>query len=308
MLIKKDRKFLHSVHFFSESKVCVCVMMTASGFYIEQDEDRIERPIAFVGEIRFLPDNAIDVERAKSSWPFLPIFRLWSFGLKKEELVKWFDSIPNEIVSVLQRMLSLMHADLIKRASHTQTIRGTNHMSADDPFRSVEECDDMGDFFESEGRAYVRVEYEAATQERKHACANKMNSFVEHMHREEYLARMANHELSIPMPSFDFLCFSMNDVLQYSEHRLERYFRLCKLSSATGGAMLIHSTTIRSYNSAGQISKATAPWQILQRVTFAIARKKCRPECGRGFGTPPPFSRFACLGCCAPCLRRSSSS
>lgn len=221
----------------------------------------IERPITS-GSISFSPDNASDIERAKATWPFLPIHRIWSFGIKREELVKWFDSIPPEITAVLHRMLSRMHCLLIKRSETVTSDPPCDNFSAnsndffDNPFRSMEESDEIGDLYASESYVYTRIEYDPVTQERKSAFSNRRGSFIEHMHREEYLARMASHDLAISMPYFDFLCFFMDDCLRYSEQRLERCFRYNKWSKSSGGAMLLHSTTIRSFDSGGRISKA----------------------------------------------------
>ena len=222
----------------------------------------IERPLCFRGSLTFRPDNTKDIERAKSSWSFLPIYTVWSYGVNREELVQWFDSIPPNIVSVLQRVLSNIHNQLLQRGpieKNETDLSLTDPFPLENPFRSVEESDEMGEYFESLSLAYMRIEYDPSTLERKCVFANKMNSFIEHMHREEYLARMAGHDLSISMPPFDFLCFLVAGILQFSEPRLERCFRLCKMSSASGGAMLVHATTIRCFNAVGRISKAGPP-------------------------------------------------
>ena len=224
---------------------------------------RIERPITYIGNMRYVPDTEVDIERAKSSWPFLPIYRYWSFGFNREELVKWFDSIPPHIVSMLQRMFLMLHTELLKRAPHTQAMGGHQNSEIDlppgNPFRKIEVGAELGDIFDLKGHAYTCFEYEPSTQERQSAFTNRMNSFIEHMHREEYLARLANHDMSIPMPPFDFLCFFVNDCLRFSQQHVERYIRLSKLRSASGGAMLVHITSIRSYDAVGRISKARAP-------------------------------------------------
>ena len=224
---------------------------------------RIERPITYIGNMRYVPDTEVDIERAKSSWPFLPIYRYWSFGFNREELVKWFDSIPPHIVSMLQRMFLMLHTELLKRAPHTQAMGGHQNSEIDlppgNPFRKIEVGAELGDIFDLKGQAYTCFEYEPSTQERQSAFTNRMNSFIEHMHREEYLARLANHDMSIPMPPFDFLCFFVNDCLRFSQQHVERYIRLSKLRSASGGAMLVHITSIRSYDAVGRISKARAP-------------------------------------------------
>ena len=224
---------------------------------------RIERPITYIGNMRYVPDTEVDIERAKSSWPFLPIYRYWSFGFNREELVKWFDSIPPHIVSMLQRMFLMLHTELLKRAPHTQAMGGHQNSEIDlppgNPFRKIEVGAELGDIFDLKGQAYTCFEYEPSTQERQSAFTNRMNSFIEHMHREEYLARLANHDMSISMPPFDFLCFFVNDCLRFSQQHVERYIRLSKLRNPSGGAMLVHITSIRSYDAVGRISKARAP-------------------------------------------------
>ena len=225
----------------------------------------IERPIAFSGELAFSVENSLEVARAKSNWSFLPLIRLWSWGINRDELVEWFDSIPHEIVFILQQILSKLHTALAARASLTNTTRSFNtnqitdgSIPFDNPFRAVENSKLIGDSFEEYGVAFTQIDYDSSTQERKSAHTNKTSAFIEHMHCEEYLARMANHDLCIPMPPFDFLCFLMDGLLRFSEQRIERTFRLCNFNNESGGAMFVQGVTIRSYDAGGLISKVSA--------------------------------------------------
>jgi hypothetical protein len=222
----------------------------------------IERPIPSYGHIHFVPDNLRDIERAKASWPFFHLYRVWGFGINREELVKWFDSIPPDITAISQRILLTLQRLIIKRSefltSADHSIQATPSLLFDDPIQNMETSDEMGDFCASESFAYTLLEYDSSTQERRSAYSNRRGPSIEHMHREEYLARMASHDLPISMPAFDFLCYIMDDVLRYSEQRLERCFRMNKwdsVSGNSGGAMLFHSTTIRSFDAVGRISK-----------------------------------------------------
>jgi hypothetical protein len=216
----------------------------------------IERPLTTNQLMRFgyeIYDP--DFDKVKNDWSHIPMLRLWNHGYNKSVLLTWFSSFPPELVSILKRTLGLAHHVLVARISHLETVKGMYKVPDTVPSFDVKsDSEDMElVWFDQAPHAGLRVCYDPVTQARTSVSVNMMHSHLMQMHREEYMARIGNHDMSFPMPAIDFLCMAVDDMLQISVDKLDRYVRYSRIVNGERKAMLVFTSKIRRYNSIGQV-------------------------------------------------------
>ena len=81
------------------------------------------------------------------------------------------------------------------------------------------------------------------------------------------MARIANHDLSLPVPAIDFLCIVLDDMLlQTSVDRWDRYVRYSTNVNGERKVMLIFTSKIRRYNAIGQVVEVISTLLILDQA------------------------------------------
>ncbi len=68
------------------------------------------------------------------------------------------------------------------------------------------------------------------------------------------MVHSAIHDVGIPEPCTDIMFLLIDDLLHTSEAKMDRYYRVWRSS---GSAMLMSSTTVRSFNAAGYLVEVT---------------------------------------------------
>jgi len=194
-----------------------------------------------------------DFDKVKNDWSYIPMIRLWSHGYNKSVLLTWFRSFPPELVSILRMTLGIVHHAIVARTSHLETFRG---MLKDLSYKA-EPCSEKMEtlWCEQAPHAGLRIRYDPSTQARISVSVNMMHADLLQMHPEEYMARVANHDMSLPMPAADFLCLALDDILQFSVDRLHWYVRY-RLNGQRK-VKLVFISKIRRYNSIGQVFEVT---------------------------------------------------
>jgi hypothetical protein len=218
----------------------------------------IERPLISHQHLRFgsqLYDS--DFDQVKHEWSHIPMLRLWSHGYKKSVLLIWFASFPPELVSIFKRSLGIVHQALVARISHLENLRGICNAGSYTVEAGTMAMDTI--WCEQAPCACMRVNYDPVTQARTSISVNMQHEHLLQMHREEFMARIGHHDLDFPVPSFDFLCIALDNILQFSVDKLERYMRYSKNMNGARKAMLVFASTIRRYNSVGQIVEVNLP-------------------------------------------------
>ena len=164
-------------------------------------------------------------------------------------LLTWFSSFPPELVSIFKRALGIVHHALVARSSHLETIREMCKVSKAEPL-----SEEMGmTWCERAPHTGIRVRHDPITQARLSVSVNMMHAHILQFHPEEFMARMANHDMSFPMPSVDFLCLALDDILQFSVDKLHWYVRHSKILNGRRKVFLVFISKIRRYNSIGQL-------------------------------------------------------
>jgi hypothetical protein len=148
-----------------------------------------------------------------------PLPTLWPLDAKADKLRLWSDSIPSD-VTIRTGWMQAVH-DLSAKIQ-------VGLLGADVSNNCV--------IFDS---CNVSSIYEYSAQ---YAIA-----FTEDTQPVE---RSALHDIGIPEPCTDILYLLIDDVLHMSEMRLDRYYRVW---FSTGSAMLVASTTTRTFNAAGSL-------------------------------------------------------
>jgi hypothetical protein len=220
----------------------------------EHENSVIERPLTTHRHLLFgsgICDPAFD--QMKNDWSYLPMLRLWNHGYNKSVLLKWFSSFPPELISMMKWALGIVHHTLVARISHLENIRKMcKHFSYRAEPDSSEEMSML--WHEETSEAIMRVYYDPVTQARTSVSVNRRHEHLVQTHREEYLARIANHDMSLPVPAMDFLCIVLDDMLlQTSVDKWDRYLRYSKIVNGERKVMLIFTSKIRRYNSIGQV-------------------------------------------------------
>jgi hypothetical protein len=209
----------------------------------------IERPLSTNQLMQFESEiNIQDFDKLRADWSHLPMLRLWSHGFNKVDLLSWFSSFPPELVSILERSLSIVHHALVSRISHLETFMCKLSTKAEPDAVDMEML-----WCERAPLAALRVCYDPVTQARTGISINKVHAHLIQMHPEEYLARVAQHDMSFPMPAVDFLCMVLDDMLHISDDKMERYTRYSKNVNGERRAILMFTSKVRRYNSIGQV-------------------------------------------------------
>jgi hypothetical protein len=71
------------------------------------------------------------------------------------------------------------------------------------------------------------------------------------------------HDIGIPEPCTDIMFLLIDDLLHTSEAKVDRYYRVW---SSSGSAMLMSSTTVRSFNAAGYLDEVTHAMLVLSTM------------------------------------------
>ena len=158
----------------------------------------------------------------------LPI--LWSLGSKTDELRRWSNSVPADVSDPLKSVIEHVLRDLTSMAL-------VDHFGPSDSNHVMKGC--------------------GVNQDHGHT-AKSTADFTGNQHLdlvlEQPVLRSAIHDLGIPKLCTDIVHLLIDDLLHILEEKAERYYRVwCR----SGSAILVSSTTIRSFNAAGHLVKVS---------------------------------------------------
>ncbi len=166
----------------------------------------------------------------------LPI--LWPFQRITEELIKRSNSIPTDADDPLKSLGDWVRRELttIVKADHDGLSRSKNIVKVVE-YNLQKTCGFSAQFtitFEE-----VNLSAEPSTWPD---------------------VRLVMHDLGIPDPCTDILYLLIDDLLHMSETSVERYHRVW---CSSGAAMLVSSTTTRSFNTTGHLAQVSVTMSVL---------------------------------------------
>ena len=186
----------------------------------------------------------------------LPCYRLWSFGFNAFSLRSYIDSIPKDIVSVLQELFAVLRSSELNRIAQIKMV-GQMCANAHSP-QSEARCFDYEELESSmcdeEGAcSYLSIKYDPEQKRRKNVFMNRSFGLLMGVHQEEALARFASNDVILPMPSEDFLCFLVDTFLCWSQPVTERYIRMHFGYNGMSKTVLLKESVMRTFNSSGEL-------------------------------------------------------
>jgi hypothetical protein len=212
---------------------------------------RIERPLATYDNLDLQYETCQFVyEKLKREWDYLPMSRLWSVGYGRSLLVDWFASFPPELVYAFRKILAIFQQNMIARLKYLSYFESMRRTTVDCGSRPAE-FDGIWD--DAPSFAFLSLRFNPNNQTRQKVWANKMQADINCVHREELLARFANHDLPFGMSDIEFLCLAVDELLNSTVDRGERYIRQIAVCNGEVRAVLLHGSRTRSYNSVGQL-------------------------------------------------------
>jgi hypothetical protein len=156
----------------------------------------------------------------------LPI--LWPFDLKTGELRRLSEAAPAEVAGPLKSLSEYVLRDLLTKTQ-------VDHFCASNSKHGVKKC--------------------AVFEHSRHSAHFKLH-FIEDQVSDQPsgdpMMLSAIHDFGIPEPCTDIMFLLIDDLLHMSEANVERYYRVWRNS---GSAMLMSSTTVRSFNSVGYLDE-----------------------------------------------------
>ncbi len=167
----------------------------------------------------------------------LPI--LWPFDSKTAELRRLSELFPGNIANLLKSI--------------------NEYLLCDFPISSLAEL--VGPSNSNHGMKVV----ECAVVKNYGHSAQLTTDFLEvpisDMPRGKSFVLSALHDIGVPTSCTDIVCLLIDDLLtRPSEKKLNRYYRAW---SSSGAAMLVSSTTVRSFDSAGYLAEVRKPCSFL---------------------------------------------
>ena len=216
----------------------------------------IERPLATCDNIVLQLDCQFVYENVKREWDYLPMFRLWSIGYCRPLLVDWFASFPPELVHAFRKSLAVVQKNMIDRISYLHSFESlrTATVVECEAISTEFDCSFDGTLDDITSCAFMSLRFDPKTQIRQRVWANSMQAGISGIHREELLARFANHDLTFGMSDIEFLCLCIDDLLNGMADRAERFYRqIFVCSNGAVRAVLLHGSRARTYNSVGQL-------------------------------------------------------
>jgi hypothetical protein len=202
----------------------------------------------------------------------LPCYRLWSFGFNPLSLRNFIDSIPKDILSVLQELFAVLRSFELNRISQIKLV-GQMCANVHGP-QSEARCFDYEEWesrmCDEEGiSSYLSIKYDPEQMRRKNVFMNRSFGLLMGIHQEEALARFANNDVILPMPSEDFLCFLVDTFLCWSQPVTERYVRMHFGYNGMSKTVLLKESVMRTFNSSGELVQViNIPLLLLMRRTI----------------------------------------
>ena len=190
--------------------------------------------------------------KVKKEWDFIPMCRLWSIGYSQHLLVDWFASFPPELVRAFKAILAELQDNMVSRFSYLTSVESMRSTVGGESVSS--ELDGKWDDFSS--CAFLGLRFDPKTQTRLKVSANVLQSEINCIHREELLARFANHDLTFGMSQIEFLCLVVDELLNSTADHSEKYYRQIFVVNGTVSAVLLHGSKTRTFNSIGQLTQA----------------------------------------------------
>ena len=165
------------------------------------EEQQVQRPLGYAAAILHTDSDSIQGLSVNliNDWSYPCVERLWSFGYQSSQLERLFNSIPDELNSYLERgYLALKTVFRMRSLLQSQI---------DQPAYRREDLtpDDLKRWEDDVENGFLQITYDPDTNKRTHVVMNARFAHLHGYHKEEMLARVANHDLEAQQSDIDWL-------------------------------------------------------------------------------------------------------
>jgi hypothetical protein len=164
--------------------------------------------------------------RFKDEWSYLPIVKFLTFGFKKEELARFFDSVPPRVALEFKRTLEKVESILNERIKHLTSvpILSTSLPEESDVPEAADENDYEADMWKDQNICgFLKANFDALSQEILEIQLNDKFSELLGTNREEFLKLAADHSLPLPFSEVDFLFLLIDETKHSTKSRTDRF-------------------------------------------------------------------------------------
>jgi hypothetical protein len=210
----------------------------------------VQQPLTFYQNgVDLAAENELLKYSAHIGWKFQPLRRLWTFGYQASTISSIFDALPSHFLHQIESALAAFEAIPKSRGFINTNLNTVDH---------DENCNDNIVENNSTCKAWELVmNFDPDTQVRRGCCSSICVAQLLGMHREELLARLAQHDLPLPFIETDGLRLFMHSLCQIFAapspgRKLDRYVRI---RGAGGRGVLICWQTRFSFGLGGGVQQ-----------------------------------------------------
>ena len=219
----------------------------------------VERPFTYrIALVEFEKDSPTLQFMLRHGWAHLPARRIWNFGFKADRIIRNFNSLPDHICSGLVRLLNAID-NLLQRSKHEIEDAAVTAgpcaaaTGASDP--SSDEYQEDVLWGEETVLGLMQQDLEPGTQRRLRVAVNSRAASFWGMHKEEMLARISNHDLSVQYTDVDGMYAFIFDMQAALFDTSDLYIRMTFGEGDSVRALLVCITKYKFFNSQGQLVK-----------------------------------------------------
>ena len=182
-------------------------------------------------------------------WPQPACRRYWSLGYKAEPILQIFHQLPTELRDAIGETLVAIQRFAEASCRHATCAARESLLSpAVWPGAATTEAG-CGRWEHDTVHAFIRVDFEPATQERIAVSANARAAELLGMRHEELLASYAQHAVPLALPPLDALCGFLHSLRAAYDEAATRYARIL----VPGGAALVRVSTVKAFDNFRQL-------------------------------------------------------
>ena len=233
---------------------------------IKSSNFSVERPFTYrISHIEFEKESPTLQFMLRHGWAHLPARRIWNFGFKADRIMRNFNSLPDHICCGLVRLLNAIN-NLLQRSKHTIEdaghLQGFSALTAGPCAATTGTSDPSSDEYQEDvlwGEETVlglmQQDLEPGTQRRLRVAVNSRTASFWGMHKEEMLARISNHDLSVQYSDVDGMYAFIFDMQSTLFDTSDLYIRMSFGEGESVRAFLVCLTKYKVFNSQGQLVK-----------------------------------------------------